>query len=116
MTWAAKQRLRLPIFFCGGYKIQLAFTILGLEYDHARGGHPMKETKSVLELCEPGIRPFPNGDEARIEKLHIWESGREEVVCSRWSDGKMLPRALDLSEGDLIVLFRDAMAKDVFTP
>lgn len=28
----------------------------------------------------------------------------------------MLPRPLDLSEDDLIVLFRDAVAKDVFAP
>lgn len=28
----------------------------------------------------------------------------------------MLPRPLDLSENDLTALFRDAVAKDAFTP
>ncbi len=69
-----------------------------------------------MELCEPGIRQFPSGDEARIEKLHIKETGEEEVRFSWWKDGKMVPRPLDLSEDDLIALFRDALSKDVFSP
>lgn len=76
----------------------------------------MRETKYAQELCEPGIRRFPSGDEARIEKLHIKESGEEEIRFSWWKDGKMVARPLDLSEDDLIALFRDAVAKDVFTP
>lgn len=74
----------------------------------------MRETKYAVELTEPGIMRFPSGDEARIEKLHIKESGEEEVRFSWWKDGKMIP--LDLSENDLLILLRDAFAKDVFTP
>jgi hypothetical protein len=76
----------------------------------------MRETKYAQELCEPAVRCFPSGDEARIEKLHIKESGEEEVRFSWWKEGKMVPRPLDLPENDLIALFRDAFAKDVFTP
>jgi hypothetical protein len=76
----------------------------------------MRETKYAQELCEPAIRRFPGGDESRIEKLHIKKSGEEEVRFSWWKDSKMVPRPLDLSEDDLIALFRDAVAKDVFTP
>ncbi|MGB7169073.1 MAG: hypothetical protein WBD32_08725 [Acidobacteriaceae bacterium] len=76
----------------------------------------MKETGYTTELTPSGIRSFPNGDQARIEKLYIKESGEEEVRLSRWKNGKMLPRPLDLSEDDLLILFRDALSKDVFTP
>jgi hypothetical protein len=79
-------------------------------------GHPVRKTKYAQELCEPGIRRFPSGNEAPIEKLHIKESGEEEIRFSWWKDGKIMPRPLDLSEDDLIALFRDAVAKDVFTP
>ena len=76
----------------------------------------MRETKYALELCDPGIRRWPNGDEARIEKLHIKETGAQEVRFSWWKGGKMVPRPLDLSEDDLILLFKDALSKDVLTP
>ena len=76
----------------------------------------MRETKYAVELTEPASRHFPNGDEARIEKLHIKKTGEEEVRFSWWKDGKMLPRPLDLSENDLLLLLREAFSKDVFTP
>jgi len=76
----------------------------------------MRETNYAVELCEPGIRRFPAGDEARIEKLHIKQSGEEEVRFSWWKDGNLVPRPLDLSEDDLILLLKDAIEKDVFTP
>jgi hypothetical protein len=76
----------------------------------------MREAKYAVELCDPGIRNFPNGDEARIEKLHIKKTGEEEVRFSWWKDGKMVPRPLDLSENDLILLLKNALSKDVFTP
>lgn len=76
----------------------------------------MRETKYAQELCEPGGQHFPSGDDARIEKLHIKESGEEEIRFSWWKEGKIVPRPLDLSEDDLFALFRDAFAKDVFTP
>ena len=76
----------------------------------------MRETKYAVELAEPAIRLFPSGDEARIEKLHIKESGEVEIRFSWWRDGKMKPRPLDLSENDLLHLLKDAFSKDVFTP
>ena len=76
----------------------------------------MRETKYAVELCEPAVRRFPTGDEARIERLHIRESQEEEIRFSWWKDGKMVPRPLDLSEEDLVVLLKDALSKDVFSP
>jgi hypothetical protein len=76
----------------------------------------MRETHYAQELCEPGIRRWPNGEEARMEKLHIKETGEEEVRFSWWKNGKIVPRPLDLSEDDLILLFKDALSKDVLTP
>lgn len=76
----------------------------------------MRETKYAVELCEPAVRRFPSGDEARIERLHIRESREEEIRFSWWKDCKMVPRPLDLSEDDLVILLKDALSKDVFTP
>jgi hypothetical protein len=76
----------------------------------------VRETDYAVELCEPGVRQFPSGAEARIEKLHIKETEEEEIRFSWWKNGNMVPRPLDLSEGDLIALFKDALSKDVFTP
>jgi hypothetical protein len=75
----------------------------------------VRDTTYAQELCEPGIQRFPSGSEARIEKLHIKESGEKEIRFSWWKDGKMVPRPLDLSEDDLIALFKDAFDKGVFT-
>ena len=75
----------------------------------------MRETKYAVELTEPAVRQWPNGEEARIEKLHRRESGEEEIRFSWWKGGKIVPRPLDLSENDLLLLLKDAFSKDVFT-
>jgi hypothetical protein len=75
----------------------------------------MRDTSYAQELCEPGVMKWPSGSEARIEKLLIKETGVEEIRFSWWKDGKMAIRPLDLSEHDLISLFRDALAKEVFS-
>jgi hypothetical protein len=75
----------------------------------------MRKTRYALELCEPGVFQWPTGSEARIEKLLIRESNEEEIRFSWWKDGKMVTRPLDLSEDDLLVLFKDAFMKEVFS-
>jgi hypothetical protein len=73
-------------------------------------------SKYADHLCEPGVHTFASGDQARIEKLKIKKTGEEEVRFSWWKNGNIVPRPLDLTEDDLILLFKDALSKDVFTP
>jgi len=76
----------------------------------------MRDTEYARELCDPGVIKWPSGgSEARIEKLLIKETGEEEIRFSWWKDGKLAIRPLDLSERDLITLFSDALAKEVFS-
>jgi len=76
----------------------------------------MRDTGYARELCEPGVMKWPSGgSEARIEKLLIKETGEEEIRFSWWKEGKLAIRPLDLSEHDLITLFSDALAKEVFS-
>lgn len=67
-------------------------------------------------LSDPGVRAFPDGKEARIEKLYTRRSDEPEVRFSWWKYDTIMPRPLDLTEEDLLLLFQDAIAKDVFTP
>ena len=75
----------------------------------------MRDTKYARELCEPGVKKWPSGSEGRIERLLIKKSRTEEIRFSWWKDGRLATRPLDLSEEDLVTLFEDAIAKDVFT-
>jgi hypothetical protein len=75
----------------------------------------MRDTPYAKELREPGIVRWPSGSEGRIERLLIKETQEEEIRFSWWKDGNMATRPLDLSENDLITLFEDALAKQVFT-
>ena len=76
----------------------------------------MRDTKYATEMREPGVKQWPGGSEARIERLLIKETREEEIRFSWWKDGKMAVRPLDLSESDLLMLFADAIAKGVFEP
>jgi len=67
-------------------------------------------------LSDPGALTFPDGKEARIEKLYAHRRGSAEVRFSWWKNDSIMPRPLDLTEDDLILLFRDAIEKKVFTP
>ena len=74
----------------------------------------MRDTEYARELCEPGVMKWPSGgSEARIEKLLIKETDEEEIRFSWWKDGKLAIRPLDLSEHDLIALFRDALRESI---
>lgn len=75
----------------------------------------MRNTRYAEELCDPGTIVWPTGEEGRIERLRIKKSGAEEIRFSWWKNGKMAPRPLDLSEDDLVKLFRNAIRKGVFT-
>ena len=74
----------------------------------------LRDTKYAQELKEPGVIHWGN-EEGRIERLRIKEIDQVEIRFSWWKDGKLVPRPLDLSEQDLLMLMRDAIAKDVFS-
>jgi hypothetical protein len=75
----------------------------------------MRDTPYATELRPPGIIQWPSGAEGRIERLLIKKHGQVEIRFSWWKNGKLAPRPLDLSEDDLVRLFRDAIANGVFT-
>lgn len=75
----------------------------------------MRDTKYAKEVREPGVVKWPLGSEGRIERLLIKKSNEEEIRFSWWKDGKLATRPLDLSEGDLLKLFQDALTNHVFT-
>jgi hypothetical protein len=84
-----------------------------IEYWQRLGAEAIFE--AAWELCEPGVKKWPTGSEGRIERLLIKKSRTEEIRFPWWKDGRLATRPLDLSEEDLVTLFEDAIAKDVFT-
>ncbi|MEP7306182.1 MAG: hypothetical protein ABJA98_11750 [Acidobacteriota bacterium] len=57
----------------------------------------MRDT-DYAKLISESILPFEDGDEARLERILIKSSGKEEIRLSWWKNGKIVPRPLDLSE------------------
>ncbi|MGC2636724.1 MAG: hypothetical protein WA294_06075 [Acidobacteriaceae bacterium] len=67
----------------------------------------MRDRGYAQELCERGSHRFPTSDEARIEKLHIEQSGEQEV---RFRQGKWIepdrgadPEMRDSTGGNQVV-------------
>ena len=61
----------------------------------------MRETDYAKELIPPAVVTFPGGDEARLERLLIKETGSVAIRLSWWKDGRIMMRPLDLPEADL---------------
>lgn len=76
----------------------------------------MRDTDYATELVPPAVVVFPSGDEARIERLRIKETGAVEIRFSWWKDGRMMMRPLDLSETDLMNLIAKAFRQGVLLP
>lgn len=51
-----------------------------------------------------------------IERIFVKEHQQEEIRFSWWKNGKIVPRPLDLPEGELLPLMCDAIQKGVFSP
>jgi hypothetical protein len=75
----------------------------------------VRETKYAKDLREPGTIKWRDGSEGRLERLLIKKTNQEEIRFSWWKNGKIATRPLDLGEDDLIALFQDAVAKNIFT-
>lgn len=72
----------------------------------------MRDTDYATELASSVLK-FPNGDEARIERLFIKSLGQKEIRLSWWKDGHMQPRPLDLSEEDFFKLIVQGIREGV---
>jgi hypothetical protein len=73
----------------------------------------MRDTEYATELARASL---PLGaSELRLERLRIKSSNTEEIRWSWWSDGRLAPRPLDLSETQLLELMRLGMEQGVFT-
>ena len=64
-------------------------------------------------LISESILPFENGEEARIERIRIKASGKEEIRFSWWKDGNIVPPPLDLSEDALWKLIAKGIIEGV---
>jgi hypothetical protein len=73
----------------------------------------MRDTKYATELVSASI--FWGQSEGRIERIFVKEFEREEIRFSWWNNGRFIPRPLDLSEDDLVILFKEAIKNEVFT-
>lgn len=69
----------------------------------------LRNTDYAEELVTAG------SEGGRIERILIKESGEEEVRFSWWKDGRFMPRALDVTEAELLPLIEEAVSKGVFT-
>lgn len=75
----------------------------------------MRDTPYATELATGSVKANKEGGELRVERLHIKEYDRPEIRWSWWVDGKIANRPLDLTEGQLLDLFKVGMKNGVFT-
>lgn len=77
----------------------------------------LRDTPYATELAHGSVT-FPSGSEGRIERLRFkegLEAGLEGIRFSWWKDGRMVPRPLDASEDQLLVLLQEAFKVGVFS-
>lgn len=74
----------------------------------------LRDTNYATEIAR-AVREFPDGSEARLERLHVKSRQAEEIRFSWWKDGNLAPRPLDLEEPDLLKLIEDAKEQGVFS-
>jgi hypothetical protein len=78
---------------------------------------PMRDTDYATELARGSVT-FPDGTEGRIERLRFKDgpdAGLEGIRFSWRKDGKMIPRPLDGTEGQLLGLLENAIREGVFS-
>ena len=74
----------------------------------------MRDTPYAKEIAS-AVVVFPDGAEGRIERLLIKENQREQIRFSWWKDNNLVPRPLDLTEEELLVLLKNALQEKVFS-
>jgi hypothetical protein len=73
------------------------------------GAGKMRETEYAREIAVGAHTDY------RIERLHIKALDREEIRFSWWPDGKFIPRPLDVTEEELLLLLAAAIERKVFS-
>jgi hypothetical protein len=68
--------------------------------------HAKKLTSASINL---------GGDEGKIEKVLLKESGQEQIRLSLWSQGKMQRSPLSLSEQELVALLQAGIQEGVLS-
>jgi len=69
----------------------------------------LRDTDYAAELARGSF------SDARIERLRIKETNKEEIRFSWWPEGKMAQRPLDLPETELIELLKAGIKNQVFS-
>ena len=70
----------------------------------------LRNTSYAIELASADLGG------SRIERILIKEGWEQTVRFSDWRGGRFNPRALEIPEGELLVLIGDAVAAGVFSP
>ena len=76
----------------------------------------MRDTDYAKELVPPAVLKYDGGNEARLERLQMKETGEVEIRLSWWKDSRMMLRPLDLLEGDLLRLLAKGFRQGVLLP
>jgi hypothetical protein len=79
-----------------------------------RANHP-HETALYIYIAE-GQLPVGGGDECRVERLEIRDTGAIEIRFSWWKNGRLIIRPLHATEEQLLDLFNEGIRAGVFTP
>ena len=75
----------------------------------------LRETPHAGYIAE-GRLPVGDGDECRVELLHVKDRNSEEIRFSWWRNGKYIRHSLELTEDQLLDLFRKGIINGVFKP
>ncbi len=78
----------------------------------------LRDTEYARELARASLTlddTKEDNEEARIERLFNKRNQQVEIRFSWWRDGKINIRPLDLTETDLLALFRAAIDNEVFS-
>lgn len=74
----------------------------------------MRDTDYARELGSVFVE-YKEGNEIRLERLLIKETGVEEIRLSWWKNGKLMRAPADLPEDGLVELFRKGVRAHLFT-
>lgn len=76
----------------------------------------LRDTRYARELAAAKLPSGPGGKAfVAIERIHVKQTDQIEIRFSSWEGTRMLPRALDLPEEELLPLLEAALRAGVFT-
>lgn len=77
---------------------------------------PARDTRYAKELASAKLRSGSKGKSfAAIERIFVKQAKQEEIRFSSWQGTRLVPRALDLPEEELLPLLCEAMREGVFS-